>query len=182
MVIRTGFEPAITRLKASWLNHSPTGSEESLRDDKFASSTHSQVWRCGSDLNRHLSDRQSDALPLSYRSGDGRWPRRGHPPNVVRPPATRRKSRMPAARRRPVFLHMRTWSRISHDMHYPLPLTTNNADDLQSFVAIPDESRTREAGLAWSDRVRCLGETHRCVPLPSRETASSARPLFGTSG
>ena len=26
MVIRTGFEPAITRLKASWLNHSPTGS------------------------------------------------------------------------------------------------------------------------------------------------------------
>ncbi len=24
--IRTGFEPAITRLKASWLNHSPTGS------------------------------------------------------------------------------------------------------------------------------------------------------------
>ena len=26
VVIRTGFEPAITRLKASWLNHSPTGS------------------------------------------------------------------------------------------------------------------------------------------------------------
>ena len=44
----------------------------SLRDDRIASSTHSHVWRCGSDLNRHLLDRQSDALPLSYRSVNGK--------------------------------------------------------------------------------------------------------------
>jgi hypothetical protein len=112
VAIRTGLEPAITRLKASWLNHSPTGSK---------------VWRCGSDLNRHLSDRQSDALPLSYCSGDGKRPRGGRLPNVVRPPATRRKARKSAARQRPNSLHTRACLRSSHDTHYPLPLTTNDA-------------------------------------------------------
>lgn len=47
--IRTGFEPAITRLKASWLNHSPTGSES---------------WRRGPGSNRHPLDRQSRTLPV----------------------------------------------------------------------------------------------------------------------
>ena len=32
------------------------------------------MWRCGSDSNRHLLDRQSSALPLSYRSEVGRRP------------------------------------------------------------------------------------------------------------
>ena len=31
-----------------------------------------EVWRCESDLNRHLLDRQSSALPLSYRTGSGK--------------------------------------------------------------------------------------------------------------
>ena len=30
------------------------------------------MWRCESDLNRHLLDRQSSALPLSYRTGSGK--------------------------------------------------------------------------------------------------------------
>jgi hypothetical protein len=128
-------------------------------------------------LNRHLSDRQSDALPLSYRSGGGKRPRCGRLPNVVRPPATRRKARTSAARRYPIFLHTRAWLRISHDMYYPLPLTTDDASDSHRFAAIPDVSRTREAGLAWNDRVRCLGETHRCAPFPPLPTVSSARPL-----
>ena len=166
MVIRTGIEPAITRLKASWLNHSPTGSE---------------TWRCGSGLNRHLPDRQSDALPLSYRSRGDKRPRGGRLPNVVRPPATRRKAGTTAARRNPDFLHMRTWLRISHDMHYPLPLTTNGAVESHRFAAIPDVSRTREAGLAWGDRGRSLDGTHRCVPFPPLPTVSSARPLNTTS-
>ena len=43
-----------------------------LRGDRFTRSTHTQVWQCESDLNRHLLDRQSSALPLSYRTGNGR--------------------------------------------------------------------------------------------------------------
>ena len=145
-------EPAITRLKASWLNHSPTGPIERGYPTNVAGSKRLAVWRCGSGLNRHLPDRQSGALPLSYRSGEGRRPRGGHLPSVVRPPATRRRARTSAARRYPASLHTRAWLRSSHNMHYPLPLATDDAGDPHRFAAIPDVSRTRETGLAWSDR------------------------------
>ena len=98
-------------------------------------------------------------------------------PYVVRPPATRRKVRTLAARQYPDFLHKRACLRSSHDMHYPLPLTTDDAGYSHRFAAIPDASRTREAGLAWSDRAQWLGETHCCVPFPPLPTVSSARPL-----
>ena len=66
-------------------------------------------------------------------------------------------------------------------MDYPLPLTTDNAGYSHRFAAIPDVSRTREAGLAWGDRVRCLGGTHCCAPFAPLPTVSSARPLNKTS-
>ena len=70
--------------------------------------------RCGSGLNRHLSDRQSDALPLSYRSEDGKRPLCGRLPSVFHPPVTRRKAGTLAARQLPRFLHKRTCLRSSH--------------------------------------------------------------------
>ncbi len=155
--------------------------DASLRDNSFAHGTHTQVWRCGSDLNRHLSDRQSDALPLSYRSGEGKRLRGSRLPNVVRPPATRRKVRTLAARQRPNSLHKRACLRSSHDMHYPLPLTTDDASYSRRFAAIPDVSRTREAGLAWIDRARWLGETLCSVSFAPFPTVSSARPLLRIS-
>ena len=120
-------------------------------------------------------------MPRAEYVRGGKRPRRGRLPNVVHPPATRRKARTPAARRHPVSLHTRAWLRISHDVHYPLPLTTDDAGYSHRFAAIPDVSRTREAGLAWSDRVRCLGGTHRCTPFPPLPAVSSARPLNKTS-
>ncbi|HNP62468.1 MAG TPA: hypothetical protein PKH39_00970 [Woeseiaceae bacterium] len=44
--------------------------------------------------------------------------------------------------------HARLPAKLTHE-HYPLPLAIHNAGYSHRFVAIPDVSRTREAGLAW---------------------------------
>ena len=40
-----------------------------FKPDKHASLASLRNWRCGPELNRHRLDRQSRALPLSYRTG-----------------------------------------------------------------------------------------------------------------
>ena len=40
-----------------------------FKPDKHASLASLRSWRCGPELNRHRLDRQSRALPLSYRTG-----------------------------------------------------------------------------------------------------------------
>ena len=68
------------------------------------------------------------------------------------------------------------FAKLAH-LHYPLPLTTDDAGYLHRFAAIPDVSRTREAGLAWIDRAQWLGEMQCCIPFPPLPAVSSARPL-----
>jgi hypothetical protein len=121
------------------------------------------------------------AVELSQRKWQAAVRNHSRLPYVVRPPATRRKVRTLAARQHPDFLHKRACLRSSHDLYYPLPLTTDDASYSRRFAAIPDVSRTREAGLAWIDRARWLGETLCCVSFAPFPTVSSARPLLRIS-
>ena len=57
LVIRTGFEPAITRLKVWWLNHSPTGS------GVLPLSCMPCTWWTGMESNHRRAGLQPAALP-----------------------------------------------------------------------------------------------------------------------
>ena len=134
--------------------------------------------RIGLEPTSSGSTIRRSAIELPQRKWQAAVRNHSRLPYVVRPPATRRKVRTLAARQHPDFLHKSACLRSSHDLHYPLPLTTNDACVKHRFAAIPDVSRTREAGLAWSDRALWLGEMHCYIPFPPSPMVSSARPLF----
>ena len=102
------------------------------------------MWQCESDLNRHLLDRQSSALPLSYRTEVASDC--CQPPADCRSPAgyltkTQEVSYTPTPR---ASTQICLLAKLT-DLHYPLSLTTHDV----SLCRYPRGTRTRETGLAW---------------------------------